>query len=657
MVKCMPYQEEKITEIKLSLKDTELQKLLTFQDKQQMDSLVKYFQHKNPTYRYAAARAFGSFKTELAVDSLIALLKREELTAVKSMAAFALGQIGEERAGPALVEAFQSQDSLAMNSELSRTILEAVGKCGQEAYLPQLASVKSYLRGDTLLLEGQAWSIYRFATRRGREVVDETGTQRMVDVLSEKGYPQSVKFVAAHYLSRARNILLDTFTNDLIRIAGQEESPDLKMAIAIALGKTKNATAKSKLLTWFSQEEDYRVKCNIIRALGNFDYAVTKDTLFKSIKSSQYALAIATADYFLNHGEKSDGPLYRFWARDTTLHWEVQTKLLAAANRHTSPFMESTIGGINLTLRRMIENADTDYKKAAAYRAMGEFPWNYRYIYDQSFIAESPVVRTAGVQALSNIAKRPDFDKYFGLSRRRVKKDLCSYFQEAIQKNDVGMMAVAAGVLRLPNLGFKELVDSTTLLTQALNKLQLPRDIETYNELRKTIDFLEDKPISEDKKTEFNHPIDWRMVSTVTDKTTAIIETNRGEIVIRMMPDIAPGTVANFVMLARRGFYDGKSIHRVVPNFVIQGGCPRGDGYGSEDYSIRSELPPIYYNREGLVGMASAGNHTECTQWFITHSPTPHLDGNYTIFAEVEKGMENVHQTAVGDIIKRVSIK
>ena len=85
----------------------------------------------------------------------------------------------------------------------------------------------------------------------------------------------------------------------------------------------------------------------------------------------------------------------------------------------------------------------------------------------------------------------------------------------------------------------------------------------------------------------------------------------------------------------------GRPSHRVVPNFVAQGGCPRGDGFGSLPYTIRSEFAPIHYGT-GSVGVASAGAHTESCQWFITHSPTPRLDGRYTIFAEVIRGMEVV---------------
>ena len=118
----------------------------------------------------------------------------------------------------------------------------------------------------------------------------------------------------------------------------------------------------------------------------------------------------------------------------------------------------------------------------------------------------------------------------------------------------------------------------------------------------------------------------------------------------------APATVANFIALAQDNYYDNNRVHRVVPNFVIQGGCNRGDGYGGLDYTIRSEFSQQYYDDEGYIGMASAGKDTEGTQWFITHSPTPHLDGRYTIFGKVIDGMDVVHKIQVGDITHDVII-
>ena len=117
----------------------------------------------------------------------------------------------------------------------------------------------------------------------------------------------------------------------------------------------------------------------------------------------------------------------------------------------------------------------------------------------------------------------------------------------------------------------------------------------------------------------------------------------------------APGSVASFVELVRSGFYNGKSFHRVVPNFVVQGGDPRGDGWGSVDYNLRSEFADLRYGA-GAVGLASAGKDTESCQWFITHAPAPHLDGRYTIFAQVVGGLEVVEKLEIGDKIEQIEL-
>jgi cyclophilin family peptidyl-prolyl cis-trans isomerase/HEAT repeat protein len=136
----------------------------------------------------------------------------------------------------------------------------------------------------------------------------------------------------------------------------------------------------------------------------------------------------------------------------------------------------------------------------------------------------------------------------------------------------------------------------------------------------------------------------------------AEIETERGTIVVELLTDEAPLTVDNFVTLARRGYYDNLRYHRVVPNFVIQDGDPRGDGNGGPGYMIRDELNPIRYER-GVVGMALSGPDTGGSQYFITHSPQPHLDGHYAAFGRVLSGLEVLDSIIQGDTIRRVRIR
>lgn len=133
----------------------------------------------------------------------------------------------------------------------------------------------------------------------------------------------------------------------------------------------------------------------------------------------------------------------------------------------------------------------------------------------------------------------------------------------------------------------------------------------------------------------------------------AVIETDRGEIELELFADDAPLTVRNFLSLAARGWFDGQEWPRVVPNFVIQGGDPRGDTSGGPGYSIRDEINRHLYLR-GSLGMALSGPDTGGSQWFVTHSPQPHLDGTYTVFGRVVRGMEVADVILPGDRIIRI---
>ncbi|TDN37798.1 hypothetical protein A8B98_03405 [Hymenobacter sp. UV11] len=133
------------------------------------------------------------------------------------------------------------------------------------------------------------------------------------------------------------------------------------------------------------------------------------------------------------------------------------------------------------------------------------------------------------------------------------------------------------------------------------------------------------------------------------------LATTKGVIILELKVVEAPGSVASFVSLIKQHFYDGLYFHRVVPDFVAQGGDPRGDGSGSTPYNLRSEFAQLNYGA-GAVGLASAGKDTESCQFFFTHQPTPHLDGRYTIFAQVVQGLAVVQQLEIGDKMLRVEL-
>ncbi len=136
-----------------------------------------------------------------------------------------------------------------------------------------------------------------------------------------------------------------------------------------------------------------------------------------------------------------------------------------------------------------------------------------------------------------------------------------------------------------------------------------------------------------------------------------VLKTTKGEIKGKLYASKAPLTVANFLNLASKGYYDGITFHRVIPDFMIQGGDPTGTGRGGPGYRFEDEFGEgLFHNRPGLFSMANAGPNTNGSQFFITHVPTPHLDGKHAIFGEVTEGQNVVNSIEKGDKIVGITI-
>ena len=138
---------------------------------------------------------------------------------------------------------------------------------------------------------------------------------------------------------------------------------------------------------------------------------------------------------------------------------------------------------------------------------------------------------------------------------------------------------------------------------------------------------------------------------------TATFDTAKGVIKVDLLPEKSPLTVANFVNLARRGFYDGLNFHRVIADFMVQGGCPEGSGRGGPGYRFEDEANNGLRHERGVLSMANAGPNTNGSQFFITHVATPWLDGKHTVFGQVVEGLDVVDAVAQGDKINSVKIE
>ena len=143
-----------------------------------------------------------------------------------------------------------------------------------------------------------------------------------------------------------------------------------------------------------------------------------------------------------------------------------------------------------------------------------------------------------------------------------------------------------------------------------------------------------------------------------TKSYSATFDTSKGSIVVELFPKDAPNTVNNFVFLAKDGFYDGIKFHRVIPNFMVQGGCPLGTGTGDAGYKFKDELTPGKFRKhqKGSLSMANAGPNTNGSQFFITHIATDWLDGKHTVFGQTKSGQDIVDAIKQGDTINKVTI-
>jgi peptidyl-prolyl cis-trans isomerase B (cyclophilin B) len=140
----------------------------------------------------------------------------------------------------------------------------------------------------------------------------------------------------------------------------------------------------------------------------------------------------------------------------------------------------------------------------------------------------------------------------------------------------------------------------------------------------------------------------------------AVMETSKGKINLRLFAEKTPVTVGNFINLARRGYYNNLNFHRVIPDFMIQGGCPAGDGRGGPGYKFQDEfVKELKHSKPGILSMANAGPGTNGSQFFITHVPTPWLDGKHTVFGEVVSDADQKVVDAIvqGDKIKSITIE
>lgn len=282
------------------------------------------------------------------------------------------------------------------------------------------------------------------------------------------------------------------------------------------------------------------------------------------------------------------------------------------------------------------------YDQAACLHALSAIP-EYRMDILETYVINSsvPVIRYSATECLIDMQDRKSNTDFID-----------QIWMPAWKTEDVGVCSLlAAWIVTHPDQ-VQNNADVQNALSQSIKSLILPRDIETYDAIAAGLTAIgsPQSPAARD----YSHSIDWKLVSELPRIVPIEVTTTKGIFKMELHTEEAPGSVSNFVKLTREGFFNEKAFHRVVPNFVVQTGCPRGDGMGGLDYTIRSEFNAHDYAR-GSVGLASSGKDTESCQWFVTHVPTYWLEGRYTLFGQVTEGMDVIEKILVGDRV--ISVK
>ncbi|HLX12066.1 MAG TPA: peptidylprolyl isomerase [Bacteroidota bacterium] len=627
--------------------------------------------------RERAASAYGSLQDTTALPLLLKCLTMDPDSGVSVAAAFAIGETGgflcDSSKDKLTHEILSVRIDAIKDSHASarRRIIEEIGKFGSANALKDL--MMKFSNGPTSEdLRPFLMSIARFAIRG---VFKDDADMQLVTIVSRA---ETAPWQAFYAMQRiGKQPILQKEAKSLVS-AVRNPDPLARMNFATFLGKNGDRTlAEQPLEHLASSDPDWRVRVNALKAMGVLDYGTDSSAIRVFIDATDDSNAYVAITALSTIGTMSVHPdggrlqtllFHRLQTvssnADRRKPWQLQAEaansLAKLTGKEALAFVDSGSIDNKLLEGRLIE--------ALGYA--GD-PAKLQTILKYVSIGD-PILTSAGLNALLELNKRNRAD-----SELRDKSYQAAI--DAMKSSDMAIATTAASVLGDSLFLRTESVDP---LLASLRSRKLPDDVEAIQEIIATLGKIGSKDAIPDLKKELSatdrsialaaqaslkritgevFPIaskftpqysdyDLAYLSSLPSTVRVTVKTSKGDIHIELFPDQAPFTVMSCLKLADRGFYRGTIFHRVVPNFVIQGGDPRGDGWGGPGYALRSEFSSLTYD-EGVVGIASAGKDTEGSQFFITQSPQPHLDGRYTIIGRVVSGMEVSDKILVGDRI------
>lgn len=663
------------------------------------DKLLSYLKSENPDVVSRAIFALANIQDSSSADELGTILLTSDNQYIKFLAAYALGQIPCEPSQIYLRTALKSETNMYVREQL----FEAIGKIGTEEDLALVPSDVSNIDYDKFY---SALSVLRFGSRK---IKNERSFQILADILNSNPDNKTTMLCLYTLWRTGDDKLLKPHTELLKKYLKDTDGLNRSYAIN-ALGKLKDNGILFEILSNIKNENDWRTKVNSLNIINNFTY--------EQIKDRQNEINEALMSLLRNRGEDDNnkvsyviaylGAVNKLYSNQNFNKAENQ-KLYDILNSFTA---EKNISGEavkvmgNIFKDELKDEFIERYKKTSDYNLKADIIRAFINFNDGKIFREVRDLISNDVQEYAK-THTVDKEKYIGAedlakiyrayselinaSLSKVNEEdkntirlICYDF---LTSKDVVLVANCLETLKDSSLQKDNWKVETSQIVQfEFPNLTLPQDFDLINAY---IDFIGEmkidammpaleknltsdqyeitkrsadalKKITGNDYTEriknkiYNKDFDFEYLKKIFENKYATVKTNKGIVKIELFPEVTPFTVYNFVKLSEQGFYNGTMFHRVVPNFVIQGGDPTGTGNGGPGYSIRSEFSQLNYST-GAVGMASSGKDTEGSQWFITHSPQLHLDSRYTLFGIVVEGQDVVDKTQIGDKIESIT--
>jgi cyclophilin family peptidyl-prolyl cis-trans isomerase/HEAT repeat protein len=678
-----------------------LLRIVRAEDERRWDGDLRYLMTStNAAIRGRAALAAGRIGNQGALAELANMLGNDHEAQVRAMAAFAIGEIESPNGANALMAALKKS---AETEEVRARAIEGLGKIA--AALPKDQQKQASEWGAAIL------EVVKTATNRQTILLGITALLRypanagptLASFLNSND--ARIRADAANALARAR---FKDGNAQLVTLVTSDPDAVVRANAARVLGATEEKPAFEKLVT-ATEDQDARVRVSAIRALAALKDQRAADVLLKRglLLTDRHRNPLPSELNECLEIANALGRLLAQTANPAALDWlhKGQVELNRSAPEVELAYVRvspdrylTSFGSDPETAKKKVQSTlILDWRSGAAMaQALAEIAALPATVTNKAELMQSAEsllramldYKNSGIKINSIAAQHSEYAIPDVLRAYAAYKpqDLSTWLSSYLEDNDVVVRSTVADLLgdlppseentrllitALPRALDDHLNDAALSILNSLGQqkvaianeaIKTALDSDDYLLRRRAVALLKankggDYSAKISTALTRNRAADYERALARTGKTVrGVVTTSKGSFTIRLLPDEAPLTVDNFIQLAKRGYYRGIVFHRVVPNFVIQGGDPRGDGNGGPGYAIRCEINEEQYDR-GAVGMALSGKDTGGSQWFVTHSPQPHLDGGYTIFGQVISGMNVVDSIVRGDTIKSIVIQ